>query len=204
MLSGFGSSLSIKETTSDDEDPGGETGAILSDSARVRALSSTGRWGTFTSRGSVLRLALEGSRRARGILAANYAQSSDGSQEIISIGDLWTVGINVGAADRYLIRGFSWISDDATSVYGGLANRMSLWNQSSNTLGTRRFSLHKIRNNAGLNGWTAPQGATVEGSASYFIGQDTRGDSFVRNRRHLNGARGASNSLATTRRRSQA
>ena len=166
MLSGFGSSLSIKETTSDDEDGGGETGAILFNSAGGDS--------------SVLRLALESSRRARGILAATYAQSFDDDQEIISVGDLWTVGINVGAADRYLIRGFSWISDDTTPGGGGFSNRMDLWNESSNALGTRRFSLYKTRNNAGLNGWTAPQGATVEGSASYFFGQDTRVDPYLR------------------------
>ena len=165
VLSGFGASLSITETTSDDEDAGGETGAILFD--------------TVGGDSSVLRLAVEGSRRERGILASTYAQSFDDDQEIISLGDLWTVGITVGAADRYLIRGFSWISDNATSAYGGMGNPMGLWNESSGALGTKRFTLHKIRNNAGLNGWTAPQGATVEGSASYFFGQDARG-SFTR------------------------
>ncbi len=165
VLSGFGASLSIKETTSDNEDAGGETGAILFDTAGGDS--------------SVLRLALEGSRRDSGILAATYAQSFDDDQEIISLGDLWTVGITVGAADRYLIRGFSWLSDNATSAYGGMGNPMGLWNESSGALGTKRFRLHKIRNNAGLNGWTAPQGATVEGSASYFFGQDARG-SFTR------------------------
>ncbi len=165
VLSGFGSSLSIKETTSDNEDAGGETGAILFNSAGGDS--------------SVLRLLLEGSRRDSGILAATYAQSFDNDQEIISLGDLWTVGITVGAADRYLIRGFSWLSDNATSEYGGMGNPMDLWNESSGALGTKRFTLHKIRNNAGLNGWTAPQGATVEGSASYFFGQDARG-SFTR------------------------
>ena len=64
-LSNFGSSLSIKETTSDAEDAGGEMGAILFDSARVRALNKTGRWTSSWSRGSVLRLAVEGSKRDR-------------------------------------------------------------------------------------------------------------------------------------------
>ena len=32
VLSGFGASLSIKETTSDDEDAGGEPGAVIYDS----------------------------------------------------------------------------------------------------------------------------------------------------------------------------
>ena len=75
VLSGFGASLSINETTSDAEDAGGEPGAILFNDASVRALNATGRWpGTPTTRASVLRLAVEGSRRDRGILAANYAQ----------------------------------------------------------------------------------------------------------------------------------
>ena len=68
VLSGFGASLSIKETTSDDEDAGGETGAAIYNNAAVRALSDTGPWGASGSRASVLRLALEGSRRTSGIL----------------------------------------------------------------------------------------------------------------------------------------
>ena len=50
VLSGFGSSLSIKETTSDDEDDDGETGAVIYDKAAVRALSDTGYWAISTSR----------------------------------------------------------------------------------------------------------------------------------------------------------
>ena len=65
VLSGFGTTLSIKETTSDDEDTGGETGAVIYDKAAVRALSDTGPWGASGSRASVLRLAVEGSQRAR-------------------------------------------------------------------------------------------------------------------------------------------
>ena len=44
VLSGFGPSLSIKETTSDAEDPGGETGASIFNEAKVRALGTTGQW----------------------------------------------------------------------------------------------------------------------------------------------------------------
>ena len=76
VLSGFGTTLSIKETTSDDEDTGGETGAVIYNKAAVRALSDTGPWGASGSRASVLRLAVEGSKRARGIVASNYAQPS--------------------------------------------------------------------------------------------------------------------------------
>ena len=74
VLSGFGATLSIKETTSDAEDAGGETGAVIYNNAAVRALSDTGQWAISTSRASVLRLAVEGSKRARGIVASNYAQ----------------------------------------------------------------------------------------------------------------------------------
>ena len=47
VLSGFGSTLSIKETTSNNEDAGGETGAVIYDDAAVRALSDTGYWAYF-------------------------------------------------------------------------------------------------------------------------------------------------------------
>ena len=89
VLSDFGSSLSIKETTSDAEDAGGETGAALANNAGGDS--------------NVLRLAVEGSRRARGILASTYAQLAEGDQEIISLGDDCCFQMGVGAADRYLI-----------------------------------------------------------------------------------------------------
>ena len=180
VLSGFGSSLSIKETTSDDEDAGGEEGAILRNNAMVRALGSTGRWGASTSRAGVLRLALEGSMRDRGILAANYAQPYGGEQEILTFGDLWTVEMDAGAADRYLIRGISLLADDTTAAGGGYGNPIDLWNESLGDLGARRFSLTNTRHHAGINLWTAPQGATLKGSASYYLGQDLRADDFVR------------------------
>ena len=106
VLSDFGSSLSIKETTSDAEDAGGEAGAILSNDA------SSGDSGA-------LRMAVMGSRRDRGILAANYAQPHSTAQEIISVGDNWGWRLGVGAADRYLIRGFSLYSDNTTTRGGG-------------------------------------------------------------------------------------
>ena len=89
VLSGFGTTLSIKETAFNAEDAGGETGAVIYDKAAVRALSDTGTWVISTSRASVLRLAVEGSKRASGILASNYAQDPGDSlaQEIISVGD---------------------------------------------------------------------------------------------------------------------
>ena len=139
VLSGFGTTLSIKETTSDDEDTGGETGAVIYDKAAVRALSDTGPWGASGSRASVLRLAVEGSKRARGIVASNYAQpkiddkgtddTSDDTgphQEIISVGDKIGFGIELGEADRYLIRGVSWNMDDSTPSGSGFTNPWDL------------------------------------------------------------------------------
>ena len=105
VLSGFGSSLSITETTSDAEDAGGGTGATLADSAGGDS--------------SVLRLAINGSRRKSGILAANFTHPGP-SQEIISVGDKVGWGIDVGAADRYLIRGLTLNGDDTTIARRGL------------------------------------------------------------------------------------
>ena len=140
VLSGFGTTLKIKETTSDDEDTGGETGAVIYDKAAVRALSDTGVWGISGSRASVLRLAVEGSQRARGILASNYAQpkiddmgtpddTSDDvgrQQEIISVGDDIGFGFELGEADRYLIRGVSFNMDDTTPSGSGFTNPWDL------------------------------------------------------------------------------
>ena len=173
VLSGFGTTLSIKETTSDDEDTGGETGAVIYDKAAVRALSTTGVWGISGSRASVLRLAVEGSQRARGILASNYAQpkiddmgtedTTDDiglQQEIISVGDKIGFGFELGAADRYLIRGVSFNMDD-TSLGSGFTNPWDL--RSGSRTGTVQFSLTNTRKAGGLPVWTAPQGSTVAG-----------------------------------------
>ena len=161
VLSGFVSSLSIEETTSDNEDGGGETGAVIYDNAAVRALSDTGLWEITTSRGGVLRLAVEGSMRARGILASNYAQPPDDSvdQEIISVGDKIGFGFELGAADRYLIRGVSFVMDDTTLTGSGFTNPFDL--RSGSRTGARQFSLVNTRDAPGLPVWTAPQGATV-------------------------------------------
>ena len=151
VLSGFGSSLSIKETTSDAEDAGGETGAILFDSAGGDS--------------SVLRLVIEGSRRAGGILGSTYTQPVEGDQEIISVGDDCCFEMGVGSADRYLIRGFSWRSDDTTSRTGGVTNPWHLLAGTSPTA-ARLFKLINTRNAAGITEWTAPRGATVAGGVS--------------------------------------
>ena len=85
VLSGF-TELSIMETTSDDQDAI-EPAAVLFNISRVRALGSTGQWSSSATRTSVLRLAIEGSRRDRGTLVSNFAHSTRNAQEIISLGD---------------------------------------------------------------------------------------------------------------------
>ena len=197
VLSGFGATLSIKETTSDDEDTGGETGAVIYNKAAVRALSDTGSWGASGSRTSVLRLAVEGSKRASGILASNYAQpkiddkgtddTSDDTgppQEIISLGDKISFGIELGAVDRYLIRGVSINMDDSTPTGSGFTNPWDL--RSGSRTGAVQFSLTNTRKAPGLPVWTAPQGATVAGGTggqAYVFDQPVGPDSGDENTR---------------------
>ena len=177
VLSGFGATLSINETTSDNEDAGGETGAVIYDDAAVRALSDTGYWAISDDRAGVLRLAVEGSRRTSGILASTYAQPLRPSvdQEIISLGDKIGFGIELGAADRYLIRGFSFNMDNSKPNGSGFTNPYDL--RAGSRTGDRQFSLVNSRKAPGLPVWTAPQGATVTGSREYVldqpIGEDT-------------------------------
>ena len=177
VLSGFGSTLSIKQTTSNNEDAGGETGAVIYDDAAVRALSDTGHWEISDDRANVLRMAVEGSKRVRGILASSYTQSpiddkgtvdtSDDDpgpeQEIISVGDEIGFGIELGAADRYLIRGVSFNMDDTNPSGSGFTNPFDL--RSGSRTGTKQFSLTNTRKAPGLPVWTAPQGATVTGAS---------------------------------------
>ena len=165
VLSGFGSSLSINETTSDNEDAGGETGAVIYDDAAVRALSDTGQWSISDDRAGVLRMAVEGSRRTSGILASTYAQplrDPSADQEIISVGDKIGFGIELGAADRYLIRGFSLNSDASDPSSGGFSNPFDL--RSGSRTGAKQFTLVNSRKAPGLTVWTAPQGSTVTGA----------------------------------------
>ena len=178
VLSGFGSSLSINETTSDNEDAGGEPGAVIYDDAAVRALSDTGYWAISDDRAGVLRMAVEGSRRTSGILASTYAQplrDPSADQEIISVGDNISYGIELGAADRYLIRGVSWNMDDTDPDGSGFTNPYDL--RSGSRTGDRQFSLVNSRKAPGLPVWTAPQGSTVTGSGKYVfdqpVGEDT-------------------------------
>ena len=197
VLSGFGTTLSINETTSDNEGAGGETGAVIYNSAAVRALSDTGRWAISADRSSVLRLAVEGSRRARGIVASNYAQpriddkgtddTADDTgphQEIISLGDKIAFGIELGAADRYLIRGVSLNSDDSTPSGSGFTNPFDL--RSGSRTGAVQFSLVNTRKAPGLPVWTAPQGATVTGGTggqAYVFDQPVGPDNGAENTR---------------------
>ena len=195
VLSGFGDSLKIKETRSDNEDAGGETGAVIFNSAKTRGLGSTGSWwSSSTSRGNVLRMAVTGSQRDRGILVANYTQAAKDAmgnayQEIVSVGDVITVEIDVGAADRYLIRGVSFHADGTnpgptvppeegvSSTGGPIGNPMYLWDTTSRDEDDLKkdpglFSLTNTRSHVGINVWTAPQGSTAVGAnASYFVGQ---------------------------------
>ena len=145
VLSDFGSSLSIRETTLDDQDPGGETGATLADSAGGDS--------------SVLRLAVKGSKRDRGILVSTYAQAS-GLQEIVSVGDTVGVEFTVGAADRYLIRGVSF-SGDNTSLAGQFTDPWLLRDGTDEL-----FRLISTRQISGINEFTAHQGATVPGGCA--------------------------------------
>ena len=197
VLSGFGTTLSIKETTSDNEDSGGETGAVIYDKAAVRALSDTGRWAISADRSSVLRLAVEGSKRASGTLASNYAQpriddkgtadTADDTgphQEIISLADEISFGIELGAADRYLIRGVSLNSDDSTPGRSGFTNPFDL--RSGSRTGAVQFSLVNTRKAVGLPVWTAPQGATVTGGTggqAYVFDQPVGPDNGAENTR---------------------
>ena len=174
VLSGY-SSLSIKETTSDDEDPRGEPGALINDTALVRALGSTRSWvqhlneddveivAAPTSRGSVLRLAIEGSRRESGILASNYTQVQD-RVETVSLGDEGGFTISLGAADRYLIRGFSWNAHENSPTKPGLTNPFNLLDGT-----TTLFSLPRTDVTPGIHAYAAPQGATVAGGKTYKL-----------------------------------
>ena len=167
VLSDFGGSLSIKETTSDAEDAGGEAGATLADSAGGNA--------------SVLRLAIEGSRRDSGILAANFAQGAEGDQEIISIGDKVGYAVTLGPAERYLLRGVTFNVDDTTSRDGGFVNPYWLCLETLCPHPTddgfdqaaydrvHQFDLVVTRAINGRQVWTAPQGATVAGAKKYVF-----------------------------------
>ena len=148
-LSGFGATLSINETTSDDEDAGGEPGATLADEAGGNT--------------NVLRLAVKGSKRTSGIIASTYTQIT-GEQEIVSVGDEIGNEVFFGPeADRYLIRGLSFTMDDTTSRNGGFTNP---WRMRSGS--TTLFRMVSSRQVNGINEFTAPVGSTVAGRAGKY------------------------------------
>ena len=176
VLSGFGSSLQVRETTSDDQDQGGETGAVISNNARQRGLTATGRWGSYSTRSNVLRLALEGSRRDRGILASSLAQTRT-SQEIISLGDKCCFD-NSGRSSGSLPhpRSCSGSGQCNSRLVASSASRSLVGSASSawplQMPDQAELAQHALSGSAGLNEWVAPQGATVAGSKTYTIGNE--------------------------------
>ena len=151
-LAGFGDSLSINRTTSDDEDAGSEPGAALADEVDGGS--------------SVLRLAVKGSRRDHGILVSTYAQTR-GHQEIVSLGDEIGIKFTVGAADKYLIRGATFSNDNA-STGGGFTTPWSLRDGTDEL-----FKLISTRQVAGIDEFTAPQGVTVTGGCTTVMSVET-------------------------------
>ena len=171
VLSDFGSSLQVKETMSDAEDTGGETEAVIFDRACLRALSKTGFWSGSCSRGSVLRLAVEGSKRDSGILASTFGQTWDSNQEIISVGDDCCFEFRVESAGRYLIRGLSIVADDTATHGGFFGLPFELQDDSGNKLFTLTHASAQgdlvepprhLTAPAGISSWVA-RGATVAG-----------------------------------------
>ena len=186
VLSGFGDLLSIRETASDAEDEDGEPGAVLCNFEGNDYVVNEGEVNEMSfscnddpgANSGVLRLAVKGSQRTTGILAANYAQPliddmgtddpSDDTgpyQEIISVGDKIGFSIVVGAADRYLIRGVTFAAD-STLGSGGAGFINPFWLRSDSLSGDRHFDLVNTRDVWGQGVWTAPQGATVEGGCT--------------------------------------
>ena len=100
--------------------------------------------------------------------------------------------MDVGGADRYLIRGFSWTSDDTTSRNGGWRNPFELHEGDSSTgvkdgAATRRLTMYNTRNNEGVTARTAPLGATVAGGSKTYtflldrdLGRDGEGNKIER------------------------
>ena len=163
VLSGFGSSLSINETTSNDQDSTGATGAVIDDDAGGNT--------------NVLRLAITGRVRTTGIIAANLAQAhTDGNQEIISVGDEVAWSIKLGSADRFLVRGMALVGDDTTSADGGFDDP---WYFRSSFDGDTHFRMFQTRNVNGLPTWTSPQGATVPGGNTYVLQWAAGQESFT-------------------------
>ena len=79
----------------------------------------------------------------------------------------FSAGIELGAADRYIIRGVSFSMDDTTIAGSGFTNPLVLHADSQS--GAAQFSLTNTRKAPGLPVWTAPQGATVVGNEEYVF-----------------------------------
>ena len=159
VLSEFGTSLSVHETTSTEVDPGGEPGAAL-----YRDPESSGS--------GVLRLAVEGSRRDRGVLYSGFAAplAASVAQEVISLADDCCFDLSLGAADRYLVRSLSWAADDTTPTGGAFGLPFEV--DATDTDETNQFNLSIDRDrhqHSGMNLWKAPQGATLEGNREYVV-----------------------------------
>ena len=194
VLSGFGASLSITETSSNGEDPGSEPGAAIENESRERTSGGTRLWikvtetidGTETvtataptSRANVLRLAVEGKRRDRGVLASSYGQPWGSALETVSVGDDCCFEMTVGAADRYLIRGMSVLAGGTTGAGtdGGFfgipfelqdSSETTLFGLSYASAQGELFTDHRsLVSPPGISEWAAPRGATVAGSGSY-------------------------------------
>ena len=103
-------------------------------------------------------------------------------QEVISLADDCCFDLNLGAADRYLVRSLSWAADDTTPGDGSpnsAAGNPSLTGgafglpfEVDATDGTNQFNLSIDRDrhqHSGMNLWKAPQGATLEGNREYTI-----------------------------------
>ena len=180
VLSDFGSQVRIRETASDTEDAGGETGAIIDDRPRTRRNSLTGPW-QGSPRDNALRMAVEGSKRDHGLLASTFAQPW-GGQEIVSVGDDCCYQLRVGPADRYLIRGLAALGDDTAEngAFFGLPFDVRMDSDDSETLFSLPYATARgypdeqeegeehlaLTGHAGLSEWRA-QGGTVEGSSTY-------------------------------------
>ena len=178
VLSGFGSTLSINETTSDNEDAGGETGAVIYDDAAVRALSDTGYWAISDDRAGVLRMAVEGSRRTSGILASTYAQPLRARRPTKRSSRSATILVSESNSEQRTATSsavFPGTWTTQTQDGSGFTNPYDL--RAGSRTGDRQFSLVNSRKAPGLPVWTAPQGATVTGSGKYVldqpVGEDT-------------------------------
>ena len=118
VLSDFGSSLSIKESTSDFEAPGRRIGSH-DRGQRACPIGVLDRTMEDVHRAQRGRRAADGDQRLEAgerHPGFDLRATHEGDQQTISIGDNCCFRMGSGTADRYLIRGFSWAADDTTPV----------------------------------------------------------------------------------------